>query len=333
MDDQTLARAEPSPAATGHPAESVPSRSDFQYSIVVPVFNSEEIVGHTVEDIVAVFTEAGLRHEVILVNDGSRDHSWEVIAAKARAHDTVVALDLLRNSGQHRANLAGLRESTGDYVITMDDDGQNPPEEALALIDAALTGHDVVFGRFERKQAAGYRRLGSRLVALVNRRVFGQPPSLAVSNFRVLRRDVVDRICASRTPYPYLTGQALLYSRRPVDVPVRHEPRRAGQSTYSLVRILRLVLTILFSYSVYPLRLAAAAGFAIAGVAFLVGCWFLARGVLGLSVVPGWTSVIVLLALLNGVVIALLSMLGEYVVRTLVTVSDDTSYHVVNRVP
>ena len=111
-----------------------------------------------------------------------------------------------------------------------------------------------MFAAFERKQAAGYRRLGSRLIGLVNRRVFGQPDDLVVSNFRVLRRDVVDRICSSRTAHPYLTGQALLYSGNRANVSVRHEPRAVGASNYSLPRILALVLTILFSYSSWPLR-------------------------------------------------------------------------------
>ena len=100
----------------------------------------------------------------------------------------------------------------------MDDDLQNPPDQALLLIDAALEGHDVVFGEFARKQAAGFRRLGSKLISTINRRVFGQPDDLVVSNFRILRRDVVDRICASRTAHPYVTGQALLFSNNPGNV-------------------------------------------------------------------------------------------------------------------
>ncbi len=239
---------------TAPSGETALDREQFTYSIVIPVFNSEELVGTTVDQVVAVFTEHGLKHEVILVNDGSHDDSWEKIAEKARTVPNVVALDMLRNYGQHQANLAGLRETTGDYVITMDDDLQNPPDQALVLIDEAMTGKDVVFGKFERKKAAGYRRIGSRMISMLNRRIFGQPSWLTVSNFRILRRDVVDRICASRTAHPYITGQALIYSRKPGHVPVRHEPRPVGKSNYSLIRILRLVLTILFSYSSYPLR-------------------------------------------------------------------------------
>ena len=308
-------------------------RRQFTYSIVIPVYTSEKIVGTTVDRVVQVFTEAGLDHEVILVNDGSPDGSWDVIAEKARELPSVIALDMLKNYGQHHANLAGLREATGDYVITMDDDLQNPPDQALLLIDEAMTGKDVVFGAFATKQAAGYRRLGSKLISTVNRRIFAQPDDLAVSNFRILRRDVVNRICASNTAYPYITGQALLYSRKRGNVTVRHEPRAVGKSNYSMVRILRLVLTILFSYSSYPLRLAAMVGFGISAVSFVLGTFYLLSGLFGGTHVQGWTTTVVLLSVFNGFTIALLSMLGEYVVRTLNAVSAQDSYHVTTRVP
>lgn len=307
-------------------------RTGFLYSIVVPVFNSVDLVGETVDQIMQVFEDAGLAYELILVNDGSRDGSWDVIAERAKANPRIIALDLLRNYGQHHANLAGFRESTGDYVITMDDDLQNPPDQVLALIDEAMRGRDLVFGRFERKQSAGYRRIGSKAISMVNRRIFGQPRDLAVSNFRLLRRDVVRRICESRTAHPYITGQALLASSNRAHVPVNHQPRPVGKSNYNLVRILRLVLTIMFSYSSYPLRLAAVVGFVISAASFVIGGVYLVRGLLGEADVEGWTSLIVLMSVFNGFVIAMLSMLGEYVVRTLNAVSVSEPYHVVQRV-
>lgn len=307
-------------------------RHAFTYSIVVPVCNSVDVVGDTVDQTVEVFEREGLSYELILVNDGSRDGSWNVIADKARANPCIIALDLLRNYGQQHASLAGFREASGDYVITLDDDLQNPPDQALLLIDEAMRGRDLVFGKFERKQAAGYRRLGSKAISMVNRHIFDQPRNLAVSNFRILRRDVVKRICAFRTAYPYITGQALLSSSNPSHVSVRHEPRPVGKSNYGTVRIIRLVLTILFSYSSYPLRLAAFGGFLISIASFLIGTVYLVMGLAGDIQVKGWTTLVVLVAILNGFVIALLSMLGEYVVRTLNTVSYDEPYHVVERI-
>jgi glycosyltransferase involved in cell wall biosynthesis len=302
---------------------------DFTYSVVIPVFNSESIIATTVERTVAVFRDAGLRLEMVLVNDGSHDRSWEVVSEVARTTPGVIAVNLLKNYGQHHANVVGLRESTGDFVITMDDDLQNPPDQALLLIERAMEGHDVVFGRFETKQAAGYRRLGSHLISLINRRVFGQPADLAVSNFRILRRDVVARIVTSRTAHPYITGQALMYSSQRANVDVRHDPRPVGTSNYGLVRIIRLVMTILFSYSSFPLRLGALLGFVLAGLSFLFGLYLVVSRLVTDTRVPGWTSLMVLLALFNGFSIALLSMVGEYVVRTLNTVSDPVRSHVV----
>jgi glycosyltransferase involved in cell wall biosynthesis len=307
-------------------------RRSFTYSVVVPVFNSEAVVGDTIDRIVETFESAGLSYQLVLVNDGSRDRSWEIIAAKARTNPRLVAVDLLRNFGQHHANLAGFREADGDYVITMDDDLQNPPDQVHHLIDAAMLGHDVVFGRFERKRAPFYRRLGTSLISMINRRIFEQPPGLAVSNFRILRRDVVDRISASRTAHPYVTGQALMYSRNPTDVLVRHDPRPVGKSNYGLVRILRLVLSILFSYSLFPLRAAAAIGFVVSGIGFLLGTYYLVRSFFVDTPVQGWTTIAVLLSLFSGVIIALLSMLGEYTVRTLNAVSAHDRYHVSQRV-
>ena len=313
---------------TAEPAD----RTAYTYSVVVPVYNSVDLVGRTIDRIVEVFEDAGLRYQLVLVNDGSRDGSWEVISAAARANPNVVALNLLQNYGQHHANVAGFREATGDFVITMDDDLQNPPDQALVLIDEAMHGWDVVFGRFERKQAVGYRRIGSQLISMINRRVFNQPPGLAVSNNRILRRAVVDRICASRTAHPYITGQALLYSSTVTDVAVRHDPRPIGKSGYSLTRILRLVFAILFSYSSYPLRAAALGGFLVAALSLCLGVFYFIRGFFVESPVPGWTTIAVLLAIFNGITIALLSMLGEYVVRTLNAVSAQESYHVMERV-
>jgi len=322
----------PDPAPMTSADDTLLDTHSFTYSVVVPVYNSAGQVGETADLIVAELESEGLRYELILVNDGSSDNSWTVIAERARAHPHVIAVNLLRNYGQHNANLAGFRESTGDYVITMDDDLQNPPDQIRVLIDEAMKGRDVVFGAFETKKAAAYRRIGSGMIGRINRRVFGQPADLVVSNFRILRRDVVDRICASRTAYPYITGQALMYSSNRSNVSVHHDTAKVGKSRYSTSRIIRLVLTILFSYSLFPLRAAAAGGFIFSILSFLLGGAYLIHGLVTDTAVPGWTSLVVLTAVFNGVTVALLSMLGEYVVRTLNAVSEQETYHVVERV-
>lgn len=302
-------------------------------SVVIPVYNSAGIVTATVGEVRAVLAARSLDGEVVLVDDGSGDDSWRVIAALAAHHDDIVAIRLLRNYGQHNANLAGFRATRGDWVVTMDDDGQNPAEEIPRLLAAARDGdHDVVFGRFHRKAAPRFRSFGSSLIGAMNRRLFGQPDDLVVSNHRILHRQVVDRICADATRYPYITGQALLYSASPANLDVEHRPRRGGTSTYTTRRILTLVLRILFSYSLAPLHIAAVVGGLIALASFVGGAAYLVRGLLTETAVPGWTSIMVLLAFFQGVTLLILAMLGEYVVRTLNQVSERPTYHVARTV-
>lgn len=300
----------------------------MKYSVVIPVYNSAEIVGETVDRTVRFFEEQGLAYELILVNDGSRDESWQVLREKARAHPHVTAVNLLKNYGQHTAVLCGFQKSTGDYVITMDDDLQNPPEEIVHLIEKSGEDYDLVCGRFRQKQHALYRRLGSRLVAAVNARIFHKPKDLVLTNFRIIRRDVVDRICAYRTSYPYIPGLALMFSSRCANVWVEHHERPRGKSNYNVFKIAELVARILFNYSAYPLRIASATGALIALMSFVLGAYYIIRALLDKVTVAGWTTVVVLISFFSGIIILLLSMLGEYTVRLLNQTSSAESYHV-----
>jgi glycosyltransferase involved in cell wall biosynthesis len=299
-----------------------------KYSVVIPVYNSAPIVGETIAQTEAFFNEHGFGYEVVLVNDGSSDGSWEIIRERAAGDPNLLAVNLLRNYGQHTALFCGLQLSSGDFVITLDDDLQNPPEEIIHLISKIHEGHDVVFGQFIQKQHPWHRRLGSKLIGLVNERIFFKPHDLAVSNFRIMRRDVVDRICAYRTHYPYITGMALMFAVKPANVKVKHRERPVGKSHYNLIKIVELVMRILFNYSSYPLRMVSVMGMVVALFSLLLGVYFLARAVLIGYAVPGWATVVVLLAFLNGVLILGVSMLGEYTIRLLNQVSSDAVYHV-----
>lgn len=298
------------------------------YSIVIPVYNSANIVANTVSRIREFFLTQSLRFEIILVNDGSIDGSWNVIADLARECPQVTAINLLKNYGQHHANLCGFRETKGDYVITMDDDLQNPPEEIAKLIQSVQEGHDLVIGRFESKQHSLVRRLGSQFVGWLNRKVFDVTDNLVLSNFRIIRRDVVDRICEDKSFAPYIPGLVLKYSSQRCNVLVRHLPRAEGKSNYTWKKILRLVTTILFNHSSIPLRYGAAFGFLVAGVSFLLSLYFLLEAMVRGTNAPGWASLVVMLSFFNGVLILLLSIIGEYIVRILREIGTQRSYEI-----
>ena len=300
--------------------------SSLLFSIVIPVYNSAAIVAETVSQVRAFFLSQGHRHEIILVNDGSVDTSWNVISDLAGKLPGVVAINLLKNYGQHSANLCGFREAKGDYVITMDDDLQNPPAEISKLIETAQQGHDLVIGRFESKQHSFTRRLGSRVVGWLNRTAFGVKEPLILSNFRIIRRDVVNRVCRDKSAAPYIPGLVLKYSARRCNVLVRHDARARGSSTYTFRKLLGLVANILFNHSTIPLRFGAAFGFTVSGTSFLLGMFYLLRTMIWGSSVPGWATLVVLLSFFNGVLILLLSVIGEYLIRVLRESGSANSY-------
>jgi glycosyltransferase involved in cell wall biosynthesis len=303
-----------------------------RFSIVIPVFNSASVVAQTVARTIAVMQAQSYSYEIILVNDGSQDESWDIISGLARDNLHVTAIDLLRNCGQHAANLCGFRQTHGQWVVTMDDDLQNPPEEIAKLAAKADEGYDLVLGKFEQKQHKPYRRLGSKIVRLLNRRIFGQEKDLILSNFRMIRRDVVDRICAYRGPYPYVPGLCLMYSRQRANALVEHRPRKVGQSNYNWRRIGSLVAAILFNYSSFPLRAVGAVGGIVSIASFTLGLYYLVARFVGHGTVPGWTTLVVLLAFFNGIVMIMLAMLGEYLVRIINQVSNADPYIVRERV-
>jgi len=298
------------------------------YSVVIPVYNSAGIVAVTLARTAAFFEARGLSYEIVAVNDGSRDDSWEVVRKAARGNPRITAVNLLRNYGQHHANMCGFSHASGDWIVTLDDDMQNPPEEIAHLIEQAEEGHDLVIGRFKEKRHPLYRRLGTRLIRAVNRRIFGSPKDLVLTNFRLIRRDVVERILGYRTSYPYVPGLALMFATSPANAWVEHREREVGKTNYGLYKILRLVATILFNYSSYPLRLVATVGMGIAALSFALGAYYIGLAFLREAEIPGWTTLVVLLSFFNGMVILILSMMGEYVVRMLNQISSTESFHV-----
>jgi glycosyltransferase involved in cell wall biosynthesis len=287
-----------------------------RYSVVIPVFNSAALVAETIDRTLEVFRKLGQPCELILVNDGSTDDSWRVLRSKALGRPNVIAINLLKNYGQHAAILCGFRQSSGDWVITLDDDLQNPPEEIVHLIEGANRGHDVVCGRFRQKQHAGYRRLGSRIVGLLDRHIFKKPKGLALTNFRIIRRDVIDRILAYPTSYPYIRGLMLLCSNNPADVLVDHRPRPGGGTSYTVGKLVVFVARIVFTYSTLPVRAVLALGTTLILTSALAALFISARQWLvpdaGIDV---WLWLVIAVVLLHGVTITAIGIVAEYVVR------------------
>jgi glycosyltransferase involved in cell wall biosynthesis len=282
-------------------------------SVVVPAFNSESFILVTLARIIRSLESLGNPFELVVVNDGSSDDTWRVLQQLAKVDVRIIAINLLKNYGQHSALMCGLRHSSGQYVVTMDDDLQNPPEEIPRILNFCVEGDfDLVVGEFKEPKKARYRMVGTKFVNRVVTRVFGKPPDLKLSTFRVIRRDVVERVCQSTNPTPYITGELLVAAASVSNLNVRHDERIVGNSTYSPFRIFELMRRITFSYSIDLLRITCRIGSLTSVFAFVFSLVMLIRGLILNGVVPGWTSVVTTISFFAGMIILLLSMIGEY---------------------
>jgi undecaprenyl-phosphate 4-deoxy-4-formamido-L-arabinose transferase len=288
--------------------------STIGLSIVVPVYRGAATVGALVEALSDLKPAGGL--EIVLVNDGSPDDSGDVIRALLpTARVPITYLEHARNFGEHNAVMTGLRHARGAYVITMDDDLQNPPEEVVRLYDhARLGGWDVVYTRYAKKEHDGWRNLGSRFANKVADWLLDKPKGLYLSSFRCMSAFVVEQVAKYRGPYPYVDGLVMQVTQRIASIEVAHYPRAVGRSNYTLKRLALLWLNLATNFSVVPLRVAVFAGAALGVMGMLLAAFVVLEAILGYTP-PGWASTMTIYLLLTGVQFMILGVLGEYVGR------------------
>ncbi len=285
-------------------------------SIVVPVYNGAASVGRLVAVLSSLRPAGDL--EIVLVNDGSPDGSAEVCRELLRiATVPITYIEHSRNFGEHNAVMTGLRHARGAFVITMDDDLQNPPEEVVRLYDhARLGGWDVVYTRSPTRAHARWRNLGSRFANKVADWLIHKPKGLYLSSFRCMSALVVDAVTRYRGPYPYVDGLVMQVTQRIDSIEVRHLPRAEGQSNYNLRRLVRLWLNLATSFSLAPLRLATIAGVLLALLGGFGAAVVFTQALFSKASPSGWASTMVVILIVSGVQSMILGAMGEYVGRT-----------------
>jgi glycosyltransferase involved in cell wall biosynthesis len=287
----------------------------MKISVVVPVFNGESSLRELVSRLPSVLHALCEKYELILVNDGSDDSSWEMIAQLAAEHAWVRGIDLMRNYGQHNASLCGIRAAKHEIVVTLDDDLQNPPEEIPKLVQKLAEGYDVVYGIPEKKQHGPWRTLASFVTRWTLRSTLGSKIPHDFSAFRALRTQTRDAFKQYHSSFVSVDVLLTWASTRFVSIKVRHDARPFGASTYTLRKLLSYVPLLITSFSGLPLRFASLAGFGFTIFGFFVLLYVLGRYFILGGSVPGFPFLASIISIFSGVQLFALGVIGEYLAQ------------------
>jgi polyisoprenyl-phosphate glycosyltransferase len=283
--------------------------------VVIPVFNAGPSLVPLVSRLQQTFLRHSLNYEIVLVDDGSPDDSWATIKGMVfRTKLPLKAIRLSRNFGQHAALLCGLGHCRGRYVVTMDDDLQHPPEEIPRLLAELAKGFDLVYGVYQRRGHSWPRVLLSRLSKAVLKLAI---PELnpRFTSFRAIRLESVKNILALNTPFTFIDGSLAWVVGKVGWVMVSNAPRRFGRSGYGPRKLLGYTLDILTTFSSLPLRAASVTGFCIALAGFAWGIHLVIQHYVFDNILPGYTSLMAGLLVLNGLVLVAVGINGEYLAR------------------
>ncbi len=284
-------------------------------SVVIPVYNSEgtlpELIGH----LESALCTASSRFEVILVNDGSRDSSWDVICQIAEAHEWVHGVDLMRNYGQHNALLCGIRMAKNDVIVTIDDDLQNPPEEIPKLLDKLAEGYDVVYGSPQKEKHGLWRDLASQVTKLALKSTMGAETARKVSAFRVFRTQLRDAFADYQSPFVSIDVLLTWGTTSFASISVRHEQRLIGASNYTFRKLATHALNMMTGFSTLPLQFASVIGFLFTLFGLVVLAYVIGRYIIEGGSVPGFAFLASMIAIFSGAQLFALGIIGEYLAR------------------
>ncbi len=290
------------------------------YSIVIPVYNAEKSLEELYQRISLVFEQYEKKDfELIFVDDSSTDQSYEIMKKLHEDDKRVGVIRLAKNYGQHAALLCGFRNCIGDYVITMDDDLQHPPEEIPKLIQF-MDEHqenDVVIGHYDHKKHSFIRNIGSALSGYVTFRIFHKRKDLQFTSFRLMKRMVADHLCKLHINIPRIGNMLLLVTNRIENVTVEHHIRKYGKSGYGFWQLVRDLNNNVITNSALPLIIVRNIGIGSFMFSLVLAIYYFVRYILYGVSIQGWTTLVILNLLFSGLILLSMGMIGEYLIRIL----------------
>ena len=285
-------------------------------SMVIPVYKAEGCLDELYRRLVAAIAPLTGDFEIVLVEDCGGDRSWDIIRKLAAADPRVKGLQFSRNFGQHYGITAGLDVAEGDWVVVMDCDLQDRPEEIPRLYAKALEGYDVVLARRSGRTDSAMKRFSSWCFYRLLSWLADTEYDSAAGNFRIVSRKVVLACRGMREQLRFFSGLVNWAGFPTASIEVSHAERHEGRSTYTLGKLWKLAADTIIAYSDKPLRLAVGFGFVISFLSFAAGLYILLHAVLYGSAITGWASLIVSIYFMGGIIIAILGVLGIYLGKT-----------------
>ncbi|MDB4178052.1 glycosyltransferase family 2 protein [Gammaproteobacteria bacterium] len=295
-------------------------------SIVIPVFNSEKILSELCNQIENSLE--ALTFELILINDQSKDRSWEKIKELSVNKSYIKGINLRKNSGQDNAIFAGIQTAIGKYIVIMDDDLQHSPSDIPSLYNQIEQGFDVCYANFQRKKQALWKNLGSWLNGKLAEVIIQKPKNIYLSPFKIIRKSIIEEVVKTNYLYPYIDGILFSITNNITQIEVKHNERHSGESNYTLFESIKVFLKLATGFSIFPLRLASIGGAIISLIGFLLSFYYIVEYFIFKSSPEGFTTIIVVLLILGGVVLMSLGILGEYLGRIYLSINKNKSFSV-----
>jgi glycosyltransferase involved in cell wall biosynthesis len=286
----------------------------MKISVVVPVYNGSDSLPALVNALGSVLPTVAKKYELVLVNDGSPDQSWQVITQLAKAYPWVRGVDLMRNYGQHNATLCGIRDARYDVIVVMDDDLQNPPAELPKLLDKLDEGFDVVYGVPRRRQQVWWKSIASLIVKRAIAYVMGSRTVRDIGAYKAFRADIRKAFDGFNSPDVLVDVLLSWGTSRFASVVIEESPRSVGKSNYSLFKLMKVSLLVLTSYTTIPLRFASLMGF-IFNLFGLAVLFYVLAVYLTVGSIPGFSFLASAIIIFSGVQLFALGIIGEYLAR------------------
>lgn len=298
-------------------------------SFVIPCYRSSQTLPSVIQEIKDTMkTLKNYEYEIVLVNDSSPDDTFCVITGLCRENDNITGINFARNFGQHAALMAGFHYVKGDVVVCLDDDGQTPACEVGRLLAGIEEGADVVYAKYNHKHHSGFRNFGSHVNEVMTRIMLGKPKDLYVSSYFAAKRFVVDEMIRYEYAYPYVIGLVLRTTKNIVNVEIDHRDRQAGESGYTLKKLLGLWFNGFTAFSVKPLRVATVTGTICALCGFAYGIYTIIKKIFiqPPDLVIGFSALMSVIVFMGGMLMLMLGLVGEYMGRMYVSMNNSPQY-------